>query len=36
MFRYWHAFHLPLAILMFVILAVHIAVAILFGYTWIF
>jgi len=36
MFRYWHAFHLPLAILMFVILGVHIAVAIMFGYTWIF
>lgn len=36
MFRYWHAFHLPLAILMFVILGVHVTVAILFGYTWIF
>jgi len=36
MFRYWHAFHLPLAILMFVILGVHVAVAIMFGYTWIF
>lgn len=36
MFRYWHAFHLPLAILMFVILGVHVTVAIMFGYTWIF
>lgn len=36
MFRYWHAFHLPLAILMFAILGVHVGVAILFGYTWIF
>lgn len=36
LFRYWHAFHLPLAILMFVILGVHVAVAVAFGYTWIF
>lgn len=34
LFRYWHVFHLPLAILMFVILAVHIAVAAMFGYAW--
>ena len=33
-FRYWHAIHLPLAIVMALILAVHIAVAILFGYAW--
>jgi hypothetical protein len=36
LFRYWHVIHLPLAIVMFVILAVHVTVAILFGYTWIF
>lgn len=36
LFGYWHLFHLPLAILMFAILGVHIAVAALFGYTWIF
>lgn len=36
LFGYWHVFHLPLAALMFAILGVHIAVAILFGYTWIF
>lgn len=36
LFRYWHVVHLPLAIVMFVILAVHVTVAILFGYTWIF
>jgi hypothetical protein len=36
LFRYWHVFHLPLAMLMFAILGVHIAVAIVFGYTWIF
>jgi hypothetical protein len=36
LFRYWHAFHLPLAIVMFLILIVHIAVAAAFGYVWIF
>jgi hypothetical protein len=35
-FRYWHAFHLPLSTLMFVVLALHVAVSIAFGYTWIF
>lgn len=35
-FRYWHAFHLPLAAVMFLILGVHVAVAVAFGYTWIF
>lgn len=34
LFRYWHTIHLPLAIVMFVILVVHVAVAILFGYGW--
>jgi len=36
MFRYWHVVHLPLATVMFLILGVHVTVAILFGYTWIF
>jgi hypothetical protein len=36
MFRYWHVIHLPLASVMFLILAVHVTVSILFGYTWIF
>ena len=36
LFRYWHVFHLPLAIVMFLILAVHVGVAVLFGYTWVF
>jgi len=35
-FRYWHAFHLPLASLMFLVLLVHVGVALAFGYTWIF
>jgi len=34
-FRYWHAFHLPLAVVMVVVLIVHVGVAIAFGYTWI-
>ena len=36
MLRYWHAFHVPLTVLMFAVLAVHVAVAVAFGYTWIF
>lgn len=36
LFGYWHVMHLPLALLMFAILAIHVGVAILFGYTWIF
>lgn len=36
LFRYWHVFHLPLAIVMFLILAVHVTVAVLFGYAWVF
>jgi hypothetical protein len=34
LFRYWHVFHLPLAIVMFLILIVHVAVAAAFGYAW--
>ena len=34
LFRYWHAVHLPLAIVMALVLLVHIAVAFLFGYAW--
>jgi hypothetical protein len=36
LFRYWHVVHLPLATVMFVIVAVHVFVAVLFGYTWVF
>ncbi len=36
MFRYWHVVHLPLALVMFVVLCVHVTVAVLFGYTWVF
>jgi len=34
LFRYWHTFHLPLAIVMAIILLIHIGVAIAFGYAW--
>lgn len=36
LFRYWHVVHLPLAIVMFLVLGVHVTVSILFGYTWVF
>ncbi|GAB6282429.1 MAG: hypothetical protein STSR0008_11750 [Ignavibacterium sp.] len=36
LFRHWHIFHLPFAITMFVLMFVHIVVAILFGAKWIF
>ena len=35
-FGYWHVLHIPLALVMLVALIIHIAVAIAFGYTWIF
>jgi hypothetical protein len=35
LFRYWHIIHLPFAITMFVIMFIHIAVTIIFGYRWI-
>lgn len=35
-FHYWHVIHLPFSIVMFVILLVHVGVAIAFGYRWIF
>lgn len=34
LFRYWHAFHLPLAGVMLLIVIVHVVVAVLFGYGW--
>ncbi len=36
MFNYWHIFHLPFAIAMFVIMIIHVGVTIAFGYKWIF
>jgi hypothetical protein len=34
--RYWHVAHLPFALIMLVIMIVHIIVAVLFGYKWMF
>lgn len=36
LFRYWHIAHLPFALIMFVIMILHVAVTIAFGYKWIF
>jgi len=36
LFHWWHIFHLPFAIAMFVIMVIHVAVTIIFGYKWIF
>lgn len=36
LFRYWHIAHLPFALIMFVIMIIHVAVTIAFGYKWIF
>jgi hypothetical protein len=33
-FRYWHVIHLPFAAVLLVIFLVHVATAVLFGYTW--
>ena len=35
-FHYWHVVHLPFSVIMFVILVVHVAVTVAFGYTWVF
>lgn len=35
-FKYWHVAHLPFAIIMLVIMIVHVAVTLMFGYKWIF
>jgi hypothetical protein len=36
LFHYWHVIHLPFSIIMFVILFIHVGVAITFGYSWVF
>jgi hypothetical protein len=35
-FHYWHVIHIPFTFTLFVILAIHIGVAVAFGYTWVF
>lgn len=36
LFKYWHVAHLPFALIMAVILIIHVAVTLAFGYKWIF
>jgi hypothetical protein len=36
LFKYWHVAHFPFAIVMLVIMIIHVAVTIIFGYKWIF
>lgn len=36
LFKYWHVAHLPFAIIMLVIMVIHVAVTLAFGYKWIF
>ena len=35
-FKYWHVAHLPFALIMLIIMVIHVAVSIVFGYTWLF
>lgn len=35
-FKYWHVAHLPFALVMLVIMIIHVAVTLAFGYRWIF
>ena len=34
--RYWHVAHLPFALVMLLIMLIHVTVAVIFGYNWIF
>lgn len=34
--HYWHVVHLPFALVMFLIMFIHVATALLFGYRWVF
>ncbi len=36
LFKYWHIAHLPFAFIMLIIMIIHVAVAMAFGYKWIF
>jgi uncharacterized membrane protein len=36
MFHYWHVFHKPFAVIMYLIMLIHIGVSVWLGYTWIF
>lgn len=36
LFRYWHVAHLPFALIMLIIVVIHVAVTLAFGYKWVF
>ena len=36
LFKYWHVAHLPFALVMLIIVIIHVAVTLAFGYKWIF
>jgi len=36
LFHYWHVIHLPFAVVMVIIMIIHVAVTLVFGYRWIF
>ena len=36
LFKYWHVVHLPFALVMLIIMFIHVGIAVLFGYRWIF
>jgi len=36
LFKYWHVAHLPFALMMLIIMIIHVAVTIVFGYRWVF
>jgi hypothetical protein len=36
LFKYWHVAHLPFALVMLIIMVIHVAVTLIFGYRWIF
>ena len=36
LFKYWHVLHLPFALIMLIVLIIHVAVTLAFGYKWIF
>ena len=36
LFKYWHVAHLPFALIMLIIMVIHIAVVLTFGFKWIF
>lgn len=35
-FKYWHVAHLPFALIMLIVMIIHVAVVLTFGYKWIF